>query len=157
MRVEVVRSPRRKKTVQASVVAGVLRLRIPSSMSQAEEEHWVDVMRERIERQLRSDDVDLAARGRELANQLDLSVPKRITFSDRQRQRWGSCTPETGSVRISSRAASFPGWVLDYIIVHELAHLDVPDHSPAFWQLVRRYPLAERARGFLIAKNLEEN
>jgi len=147
--------------VQASVVEGVLRVRIPSSMSRAEEEHWVDVMQERIERQLRSDDIDLVARGRELANELNLSVPKRITFSDRQKQRWGSCTPGTGSVRISSRAASFPGWVLDYIIVHELAHLEahleVPDHSPAFWRLVQRYQLAERARGFLIAKNLGEN
>jgi predicted metal-dependent hydrolase len=33
----------------------------------------------------------------------------------------------------------------------------VPDHSPAFWRLVDRYPLSERARGFLIAKGMEED
>lgn len=157
MKVEVVRSSRRKKTVQASVVDGVLRVRIPGSMSPAEEEHWVGVMRTRIERQLRSDEVDLAARARVLAHEFDLPLPQQIAFSDRQIQRWGSCTPATGKVRISRRVASFPEWVVDYVIVHELAHLQVSDHSPAFWELVGRYPFAERARGFLIAKNLEES
>jgi hypothetical protein len=51
--------------------------------------------------------------------------------------------------------ASEPGWVLDYVIVHELAHLDVPRHGPAFWSIVNRYPRAERARGFLMARGLE--
>ena len=126
-------------------------------MSRGEEEHWIAVMQDRIERQLRSDSVDLGTRARELATEFKLAVPRQITFSDRQTQRWGSCTPETRTVRISNRVVSFPGWVVDYIIVHELAHLEVPDHSPAFWELVQRYPLAERARGFLIAKNLEES
>jgi predicted metal-dependent hydrolase len=56
-------------------------------------------------------------------------------------------------VRISSAVARFPPWVLDYVIVHELAHLRRPDHSRAFWKLVERYPRAERARGYLIAKS----
>jgi predicted metal-dependent hydrolase len=66
--------------------------------------------------------------------------------------RWGSCTPATGTIRISDRLARMPGWVLDYVLVHELAHLAVPGHSPAFWRLVHRYPKAERAMGYLIAK-----
>jgi hypothetical protein len=58
-------------------------------------------------------------------------------------------------VRISSRLSREPGWVIDYVIVHELAHLSVSGHGPRFWRLVERYPLAERARGFLMARGLE--
>ena len=42
-----------------------------------------------------------------------------------------------------------PGWVLDYVLVHELAHLLVPGHGADFWELVGRYPRSERARGYL--------
>jgi predicted metal-dependent hydrolase len=58
-------------------------------------------------------------------------------------------------VRISTRVAAFPSWVLDYVIVHEIAHLVVPGHDARFWALVDQYPRAERAKGFLIAKGLE--
>ena len=56
-------------------------------------------------------------------------------------------------MRLSTRLARFPTWVRDYVIVHELAHLVHAGHTPAFWRLVDRYPMAERARGYLIAKS----
>ena len=71
------------------------------------------------------------------------------------RQRWGSCTPEDASVRISSRLAAYPLWVLDYVLIHELAHLLVDSHGAEHDALVDRFPLAERARGFLMAVDLD--
>ena len=64
---------------------------------------------------------------------------------------WGSCTFTTGAIRVARRAATLPEWVLDYLLVHELAHLEHSDHGPAFHELVGRYPLTERAKGYLMA------
>jgi predicted metal-dependent hydrolase len=155
VKVEVVRSPRRRKTVQAREVNGVLRVSIPASMTKADEERWVAEMVRRMARRSATDGVDLWRRAEFLAARYRLSLPSSIRWVDNQEWRWGSCTPADGSVRISSRIAREPPWVLDYVIVHELAHLDVPRHSPAFWAIVNRYPKAERARGFLMARGLE--
>jgi len=154
MKVEVVRSPRRRKTVQAREVDGVLRVSIPATMTKADEERWVAEMLRRMERRTRSEGVDLRRRAEQLAKRFGLPVPGVIRWSDNQEWRWGSCTPSEGSIRISSRLAAEPGWVLDYVIVHEMAHLVVPRHDDRFWALVNHYPLAERARGFLIARSL---
>ena len=155
MQVEVVRSPRRRKTVQARQAGGVLRVSIPASMSQEDEERYVAEMVRRAQRRAAGATVDLAARASALATRHRLASPSSIRWVGNQTERWGSCTPADGTVRISSRMAGFPAWVLDYVIVHELAHLTVPGHGPAFWALVGRYPLVERARGFLMAKGLE--
>ena len=155
LRVEVVRSARRRKTVQARQVGDVLRVSIPATMTRADEDRWVAEMVRRVSRRADVARIDLAARARTLARRYHLPEPERITWSDRQQWRWGSCTPADGSIRISSRLGREPGWVLDYVIVHELAHLRIPEHSQAFWSLVARYPRAERARGFLIARGIE--
>ncbi len=151
------RSARRRRTVGAQLVAGVLEIVVPAWMSRAEEEHWVDVMSGRFRRKMSTDRIDLSERATTLARRHDLPRPREIRWSDDMLSRWGSCTPGTGTIRISSRIAAFPAWVVDYVIVHELAHLEVADHSDAFWTLARRYAKAERAIGYLIAKSGEDH
>lgn len=155
MQVEVVRSSRRRKTVQARQVGGTLRVSIPATMTKVAEERWVAEMVRRFERRAAAKEIDLTARAEALAGRLGLPRPRAIRWVDNQESRWGSCTPADGTVRLSSRLAPFPAWVVDYVIVHELAHFVEGGHGPRFWALVGRYPRAERARGFLIAKGLE--
>ena len=76
-------------------------------------------------------------------------TPSSVSWVGNQQHRWGSCTPSTGAIRLSDRLRRLPGWVVDYVLVHELAHLIEPSHSARFWSLVARYPQAERARGYL--------
>lgn len=155
--VEVHRSKRRKRSVGAQLVGGVLTITVPQWMSTDEHDHWVGVMSGRFRRKMSADRIDLRSRARALSHAHGLSMPTDIRWSDDMLQRWGSCTPTLGTVRISTRLAKFPDWVIDYVIAHELAHLDVPDHSDAFWELTKRYPKAERAIGYLIAKSGDEH
>ena len=160
-RIEVRRSSRRKKTITAEIVGSALIVSVPERMSRAEEHQWVEKMTLRLAAQRRRDrlneDGALGRRARELAARyLDGVEFKDIRWVDNQKSRWGSCSVNERSIRLSLEVSDYPGWVRDYVIVHELAHLIVPDHSDAFWELVERYPLTERARGFLIAKGMEE-
>ena len=155
--VEIQRSARRKRTVGANLVGNVLTIVVPSWMSRAEEDHWVDVMSGRFRRQLSTDRIDLTDRAITLSRRHDLPRAREIRWADNMVSRWGSCTPSSGVVRISSHIARFPDWVVDYVIVHELAHLEISGHSDAFWRLVHRYPKAERAIGYLIAKSGDEH
>jgi predicted metal-dependent hydrolase len=150
--VEVRRSTRRRKTVEARLVDGTLRVAIPATMSKSEETHWVEVMRQRFERRKDASEINLAVRARHLAGRYELPEPTEIVWSTRQATRWGSCSVDTGRVRISNRLAAYPPWVIDYVIVHELAHLIEAGHNARFWKVVNRYPLAERARGYLLAR-----
>jgi predicted metal-dependent hydrolase len=153
--VVVIRSAKRRKTAQARMVEGHLEVRIPARASKAEEARLVEVFRTRFERSAGRSDVDLATRAERLAKRHDLPAPRQIKWVSNQSARWGSCTPSTGVIRLSDRMATFPEWVVDAVIVHELAHLVEASHGPRFKALVARYPLLERAEGYLIAKSGE--
>jgi hypothetical protein len=77
------------------------------------------------------------------------AVPLTVRWVDNQRSRWGSCTPVDRSIRLSRRLQEMPGWVVDYVLVHELAHLIEAAHNPRFWAWVDRYPESERAKAWL--------
>ena len=124
-------------------------------MPVAERQQWAETMRRRLERRIqraRPSDERLLERARTLndrhfGGRLGWTS---IGFVDMART-WGSCTFTTGAIRIAKRAASLPDWVLDYLLVHELAHLEHSDHGSAFHELEDLYPLSERAKGYLMA------
>lgn len=152
--VEVRRSARRRRTVSAYREGDRTVVLIPAQMSAKEEERWVRAMLERLERRERRsalNEPELMRRAGLLSKQyLDArAVPLSVRWSANQGSRWGSCTPIDGTIRISERLRGLPEYVLDYVLLHELAHLLVPNHGPDFWALLNRYPRTERARGYL--------
>ena len=79
----------------------------------------------------------------------DAARPTSVRWVGNQMSRWGSCTPADGTIRVSERLKGMPGYVLDYVLLHELAHLLRPAHDREFWRLLAAYPRVERARGYL--------
>jgi predicted metal-dependent hydrolase len=157
-KIEVRRSPRRHRTVTAYWQDDTLVVLIPARMTRAEEKHWVAEMQRRLLQRsasapapVRKSDAELAARCALLSSRyLDGAEPAAsVRWVPPMRTRWASCTPADRTIRVSERLRRVPAWVLDYVLVHELAHLQVPGHNAAFWELVRQYPKTERAIGYL--------
>jgi predicted metal-dependent hydrolase len=158
------RSARRRRTVDARREGDTVIVSVPASMSRAQEKHWVEEMLRRLERSEQrrrpgrtSGDDDLAARADHLAREhLDAAAPDgrwprpaSVRWTRPMRTRWASCTPVDGTIRVSERLREVPGWVLDHVLVHELAHLREAGHGPAFRGVEARYPRSERAIGYL--------
>lgn len=127
---------------------------IPARLSAKEEREWIATMLQRLEKseaRRRPSDAGLKRRATELSSRYlgGLAVPETVRWVENQNTRWGSCTPSDGAIRLSTRLQGMPSWVIDYVLVHELAHLIEAGHTPAFWSWVDRYPKAERAKGFL--------
>ncbi|RZT84169.1 hypothetical protein EV383_1003 [Pseudonocardia sediminis] len=156
--VEVRRSARRRRMVSARREGDTVIVFIPGWMSEREEHDWVAEMVRRLERSerkrrspgRRGDDA-LFRRGSELSTRYleGKARPVSIRWVAPMRTRWASCTPDDGTIRVSERLRDVPGWVVDYVLVHELAHLLSAAHDEAFWAWVHRYPKAERAIGYL--------
>lgn len=147
------RSARRRRSVTAYRDGNSVVVAIPARFTRAQEREWVERMVARLQAQDRrrrpSDDV-LVQRAATLSERYLAGAPRPAGVRwEQMATRWGSCTPADGTVRLSTRLQGVPPWVLDYVLLHELAHLVVPRHGPDFWRLLEDYPRTERARGFL--------
>ena len=139
---------------------GSLLVRIPARLSKRALDGALKELPGLLARQTelaaRRNDIDLQARAEAINRKhFDGQLKWRaIRWVDNMDRRLGSCThtgPTDGHIRISSRIRDWPDWVVDYVIAHELLHRRYPNHSPAFWdELKRAYPLAEKAIGFAL-------
>lgn len=152
-------SSKRRRSISARRAGESFLVMVPGRMPYSEAEGLARQLVNRVlRREHRTSAVvgeDLRRRANRLAQRyLDDRVqrpvrPKEVLWVSNQAQRWGSCSPHSARIRLSDRMAGMPYWVIDYVLVHELAHLVETNHTQAFHRLVAAYPLAERARGYL--------
>jgi len=159
-RVKVIRSRRRKKTVGARLYGGTLYVYAPERLPEKELRQMVARFTRRFEKGLLKNKLNSSKSLRQVAEELNgryfggaLTVDS-IQYVTDQTSKFGCCNIQSRSIRISHAIAAMPDWVRDYVVMHELCHLKEPSHDKSFWALVARYPLAERAKGFLLAKGI---
>jgi len=138
---------------------GSIFLRIPYRSSDRDVERMLVTIERKLSkmrspRSMRTDD-DLQERASEInkkhfKGKLDWTSIRWVTNME---HRLGSCTTgglSDGAIRISDRIRSWPQWVVDYVIAHEIAHRQYPNHSTDFWNFLKKaYPLTDQAIGFV--------
>ena len=154
MKIKVIKSWRRHRTASARIKNGVLYIRLPALIPPFQAEKIINQFKKSLQKKQRTpSSADLAKRAQILNQRYFNSQLKYVSiyWSANQNSLHGSCSPRRGAIRISAKLKKVPKWVLDAILVHELTHLLVPAHGKKFWQIANRYPLMERARGYLMA------
>jgi hypothetical protein len=157
--VEVRISARRRKTSEARWVGGRIVVSLPAHLSHEAREKTIAWLVDRLvaKHPLRAavGDGELMNRAVTLSERYRFGVrPTSVRWVTNQSARWGSCSFHSGEIRLSHRLRSVPEWVLDAVLVHELAHLVHPDHSPAFHQLADRFARHGEAGLFLAGYGL---
>ena len=150
----VVRSARRKKTYTLQPAGDAWKLAVPQRFDVTANLAGIAELLERAQRRRanapRSDD-ELRALAEELNQRYfgDGIEPGSVRWTGNQRRRFASASGLTGDIRVSDRLRNVPRWVLEAVLVHELAHLRHLDHSPAFRALANRHPRTADAEIFL--------
>lgn len=157
-KVEVKRSKRAKRNVTAYRDNDKTVVTVPTRMAKRDVDTYVTELVNRLDDrdERTSSQKSLEQRARSLSLKYlgqDLlethKVPVKIRWVTNQNSRWGSCTPDEGTIRLSHRMQRMPSYVIDSVIVHELIHLLVTDHSPTFYALMNKYPDHEKAKAYL--------
>ncbi len=142
--VEIRASARRTKTGTAHWAGSRIVVQIPARIRGRERRAFVDALVERLMTQRPQNaagDAALEERCRVLADLYNDGVrASAVRWVANQRSRWASCSPDTREIRVSSRLRQCPEWVIDAVLVHELAHLQVVEHSPDFYAIAERHP-----------------
>ncbi len=142
--VEVRASTRRTKTGVAHWSGDRIVVLVPARLKGSDRRRFVDELVERLLVQrphVSAGDASLEERARTLAElYLGGVEASSVRWVANQRRRWASCSPDTREIRVSTRLRSCPEWVVDAVLVHELAHLIEADHSAAFHELANRHP-----------------
>lgn len=162
--IRLVASSQRKKTISATVRDGMIQLSVPAHIS---DESIVTTARSLIakikERQQHAQkshtDEEIHDHALHLARVwLGGEVePSSVVWSDRQTTLWGSCTPSTRRIRLSTMLKGMPQWVIDGVIIHELAHLKYSGHGRDFQQYAAQYPRMAEADAFLDGVSFAQN
>ena len=157
-KVEVRRSKRAKRNVTAYRDNEKTVVTVPTRMAKRDIDAYVSELVTRLDdRDERSTSQALLEQRARLLSKKYLAqdlfethnVPVSIRWVTNQNARWGSCTPSEGTIRLSHRMVRMPTYVIDSVIVHELIHLLVADHSEAFYALMDRYPEHQKAKAYL--------
>lgn len=152
--VEIRRSARRKRTLSARWEGERIVVLAPAWETAGEPQ----IVRSLVDRLLAkrgaapgTDAEDLEHRTRRLLEAYfpGLEPPASVRWVSNQSTRWGSTSIRARTIRLSHHLMGMPDWVIDSVLVHELAHLIVPSHSPRFWELCRRYPRTDDATIYL--------
>lgn len=134
--------------------AGTFVVLMPTGLRPEQEQEHVENLLQRHRRaqaRRRLQQEDLMGRARRLSERYlhGRARPASVVWVTNQQQRWGSCSPSSGRIRLSTAMEGMPGWVIDSVIVHELAHLLEANHGPRFKALVRRFERYDEATAFL--------
>lgn len=149
--IEVRRSTKRKKTIEAYRNGEKVIVSIPARMSQREANQVVDEMVKKIlHDESTPTNEQLYTRALDLNNKYleGKAIPKSVEWSSRMSRIWGACTIEDRTIRISDRLRDAPEYALNYLLLHELIHILIPGHGPDFHQLLERFPDLARAEGY---------
>ena len=152
--VEIRRSARRKRTMQAYRDGDRTVVLLPAHLTAEQEREHVERLVARLDARVartRPSDDELVERAAVLSRTWlgGRAIPSSVRWVGNQNTRWGSCTSATGAIRLSDRLQGMPEEVVDYVLLHELAHLIEANHGPRFHALLADYPHLVRAQAFL--------
>ena len=162
METRIIRSKNRRKTIGARLENETIIVYAPVNYPEKELERIIEKFKSRFARRKKKKELNAQVSLIDIAQKLNQTYfggaikIESIEYSAHQDRIFGVCNYRDRSIRLSYRLAAMPEWVRDYVIMHEMAHILEPNHSPAFWALVNRYSLTERARGYLLAKGEED-